>query len=89
MNNETMTPTEAMATIERLKLSLSYSADHGDWCVMTPHPESEIGIGATAIAAVEAVLVKMGRRTIEARLTKPLAEMGEKMKAAEKSWLTN
>ena len=87
MQNE-LTPTEAMAAIERLKLSLSYSGDHGDWCVMTPHPESEIGIGATAIAAVEAVLVKIGRRTIEARLIAPLNKMHEQLKQAEAS-LTN
>lgn len=88
MQNE-LTPTEAMAAIERLKLSLSYSADHGDWCVMTPHPESEIGIGATAIEAIQAVLVKIGRRTIEARLIEPLNKMAEQMREVESAWLSN
>jgi hypothetical protein len=88
MRNETMTPTEAMATIERLKLSISYSHDHKDWCATVFEPEIAVAMGVTPIEAVEMVLAKIARRKIEARLIEPLNKMSEQLKAAEAA-LTN
>jgi hypothetical protein len=69
MQNETMTPAEAMDAVQRLRITLVHVTHRDRWAATVWEPHLEAARADTAIGAVEALVLRLAqRKTVENRV---------------------